>query len=260
MLKEDIDIILVVVVGTSTVALLLLGFVWFYYYYQKKLYMQQNKHQNALLSAMAQAQENERKNISRDLHDDLGANLSLIKLKMGNIRNKKEFGETDDILDILDHTIHTTRQFSSNLSPLVLEDLGLENALRDLASKVNTRESVEVTFISKGEMESQQPETELNLYRIVQEMLNNSIRHGAASKINISLEFAFGLVELIISDNGRPFNILEFIQNSHAQHKGMGLKNIESRLSMIKGIMKYEYNNGNTTRIILKTAQRERKQ
>ncbi|MBA3901436.1 MAG: hypothetical protein H0X62_14720 [Bacteroidetes bacterium] len=85
-LKEDLDIILVVVVGTLTISSILIGLFAYIFTFQKKFSLQQSKHQKELLNAMVLAQELERKNLSRDLHDGIGASLSIVKMKVSNIK------------------------------------------------------------------------------------------------------------------------------------------------------------------------------
>ncbi|MBA3901435.1 MAG: hypothetical protein H0X62_14715 [Bacteroidetes bacterium] len=118
--------------------------------------------------------------------------------------------------------------------------------------KATTKEAIQIDFEQEGEYVNLGQNTELCLYRIVQELLNNQIKHGTANKIIISLKFSPSSIELLIQDNGKKFNINEMMKKNPAYSTGMGLKNIESRLGMINAHLKYKSSVINTTTIILK--------
>lgn len=215
--------------------LLCIGVLLFYLKFRKNIMQQQYQmkvaemnHQKDLLHAIIRSQEDERKRIGMDLHDEIGASLSAIKLMLQLQKN---------VSNDLDHVIHSVRNISHNLFPVIVGEYGFSDALHEYCSKLN-----QITFqvrISFQDDESEtflQKENALIVYRIVIELINNTLKHAKAKEISI-LFYINAAKEFMIDykDDGIGFTINESIAK-----KGMGLKNIESRLGILKASMSIE--------------------
>jgi two-component system NarL family sensor kinase len=189
--------------------------------------------------AVIETQEMERKRIAGDLHDSVGQMLSLSKLHLSEIVEiipEDLTGQKDtlnDTMRIIDEACQEVRNISHNLMPGTLIRLGLVAAIKDLVRNVNSSKKVKVTFNNEFGEERLDENIEISLFRIIQEVFNNSLKHAQASEMAISLIKKTGnMLQLIITDNGVGFNP-EIIKNS----SGIGWKNIYSRLAIINGNM-----------------------
>lgn len=247
-LAEETDVSIAVIAGTSAITALAVAFILIVVATQKRIRAQQESYQRELLKATIHIQENERKRFAQDLHDDLGAKLSLLRLKIDNEETIFSHSYPEEIKYLVDESIHSTREVSKALSPALLEKFGLSNALYNLAEKATTK-ATGVYFSNTGLEKRINNNTELALYRIVQEMLVNIIKHGKASRIEVALNIDVSSLALEIKDNGMPFNITDAHQYSLEQ-AGLGLKNIESRVTMLNAKVFYQRtsDNNNFTR------------
>jgi signal transduction histidine kinase len=179
--------------------------------------------------------ETERQRIGLELHDVIGQNLFLLKLKFDETsKNYEDFKENcNNIIDSLNSTIYDLRNIMYDLKPKNLEDLGLEFAVRKLSENISqrTRKNGNVEIIGKTRRFDK--EVELYLYRIIQECLSNIIRHSQASEYKIELLYSEKNLRIFISDNGIGFKIEKVNKD-----KNYGLLNISERIKALKGTMK----------------------
>jgi len=250
------EIVMVYFVGTMGMILLAGAIFFFFIIYQKRLLKKQlelnlvkSNQQEEILRNTISAQEKERKRIAQDLHDEVGAMLSVVKLNVGRIEKKSEellakelAGETKNYLD---DVITQVRRISRALLPPSLEKLGLYYALEELVNWINKSDQIDIECWKSGEQFRLEPSTELALFRIVQELINNSIKHSGAEKILIKVRFNKEKLALSISDNGKGFNVDE------KMHTGLGLKNLESRSQIIGGKFKMNSSPGKGTTAII---------
>lgn len=231
------DIILVYFLGTVGMMLLAGGLFFFFITYQKRLLQKQlqlnkveQEQQEQIIKNTIQAQEKERKRIAQDLHDEVGAMLSVVKLNVGRIERKSEEEQAKTLAsetkNYLDDVITQVRRISRALLPPSLEKLGLFYALEELANWVNKSDELKITCWMGGEQFRFDSKQELALFRVVQEVMNNAIKHSGATKIFVNSRFVNNKVAIAIQDNGKGFNIDEMVQT------GLGLKNLESRADM----------------------------
>ncbi len=189
--------------------------------------------------AVIEAQEMERKRIAGDLHDSVGQMLSLSKLQLSEImdslkaippEHEQLFARSSQILD---EACQEVRNISHNLMPGPLIRLGLPAAVKELVRKINASKKIYASFSSNLGESRFDEKVEISVYRIIQEILNNIIKHAKASEISIIFNRLNGeKLELSIEDNGIGFDTAE-ISNSN----GIGWKNIYSRLAIINGRM-----------------------
>jgi signal transduction histidine kinase len=192
-------------------------------------------------------QEEERKRISRELHDEIGQALTSILIRLKNLQDVTDPDLISDRVNgiryIASQTIEEMRRLSMDLRPAVLDNLGIVPALRWYVGQVaQQNEGIEIQFHSPERMERMPPEVEIVLYRIAQEGLNNATRHGRAQHIAIKLERTPRFVWLGISDNGRGFDPAR-------SNRGLGLVGIRERVELLNGQCQIESQAGSGTRL-----------
>lgn len=184
------------------------------------------------MQSMLEGQESERQRIAHDLHDSLGGLLAAAKLQIENLpAGGPESSINKDLLKIkglLDETIAETRHIARNLQPGTLLQFGLVKALQDLINRVKGKGAPEISFQYFGDFSDLSPHFALNAYRIVQELLQNCLKHANATEILVQLTRTDHQIALIVEDDGVGFN-LETVQ------KGMGTGNVARRVHFLKG-------------------------
>jgi signal transduction histidine kinase len=254
---ESNSIIFIYFIGTLGMLLLALSIFFFFVTYQKRMLKKQlelnetkAKQQEEILRNTISAQEKERKRIAQDLHDEVGAMLSVVKLNVGRIEKKSEepmakelAGETKTYLD---EVITQVRRISRSLLPPSLEKFGLYFALEELANWVNKSEQLKIVCWKSGEQFRFESKKELAVFRIVQELLNNAIKHANASTILINARFSANKNLMIsVVDNGKGFDLKE------KMNAGLGLKNLESRSQIMDAKFKMKSTPGKGTTAII---------
>ena len=227
-------VILLVIIGTIGVMLMAFSVVFFVLLYRRKVLENEleiqevkTKHQTEMLNATLKSQEVERNRLGTELHDGVGAMLSTIKLNLEVAKRKGDIQTLGPVLGHLDDTISQVRGISHQMMPIILDKYGLKRAVEDLFDKVSG-DSLS-TNISQWEVEANlDQQSSLMLYRIVQELLNNTIKHAEATEIDFSLTKDGSILKVEYTDNGKGFPP-EVLENS----EGMGLLNIKNRAQAI---------------------------
>ncbi len=228
----------------------------------------QVKHKNAIEKALVEqqktnfntvleTQEKERKRIASDLHDSVGQLLSLIKLNMSEL--------SDDIplktnahkqiinrsLEIIDEACEEVRAISHALMPGSLIRLGLIAATKDLIRSVNLSSKIKITLYVNGIYKRLNEQFEITFFRILQELINNSLKHSRATKIDVDFSFNHSVLKLSYKDNGEGFEVEKTRNNG-----GIGWQNINSRLSLVNGKYEIGHNEewGSIVTILAKTS------
>ncbi|MGE4288282.1 MAG: PAS domain S-box protein, partial [Salinivirgaceae bacterium] len=192
------------------------------------------KMEQALLNTVIQTEESERKRIAQDLHDGIGPLLSTVKLYAQTYINSKnrELKNTikEQFLSTLNDAINQVSLISNNLSPHVLNDFGLNAAIQRIIDKTQFVYPItfDYSFLLKNELK---PEYNITLYRLVLELINNTLKHAQASLIKIHIEERNQILYLDFMNNGKIFNF----EKSKNAGKGMGLFNIISRIQSLGG-------------------------
>ncbi|MEM6719755.1 MAG: histidine kinase [Bacteroidota bacterium] len=235
----------IIVIGMGVLFALSFGVIVFFIIYQKRLFAQQQKHQEVeaayqreLLQIAIQSEEKERSRIGKELHDDVGALLTTTKLYLSQISPEaspeKLEATTEKMYSLFERMIQGVRSISQDLRPAILERLGLVEAVKSMVNTINDLNVVKATF-NDFSRKTIAKTHELNMYRILQELVNNTLKHANASEISILFTNELSDFVIVYQDNGVGFDeaILQ-------QKKGIGLKNIESRLSVLSGSFRYE--------------------
>ncbi len=186
------------------------------------------------LDAMMQGQEKERERIAKDLHDRLGSMLSAIKLQFSALEARMSRMETEQkdqyrhVFSLLDEAVSEVRRISHDMMRGVITQFGLERALEDLRSSIEAPGTLQVelsTFGLEGRLE---PKLEIAVYRMVQEMISNVLKHARADHITIQVTRSAAALNVIVEDNGRGFDL-------ESATEGMGMGNIRARAAEFKG-------------------------
>lgn len=215
--------------------------VLFFFKSQKKLLEKQLQnrqlqleHQQKLTYATFEVQEQERTRIAQDLHDEVGAKLSVLFLNLHQLKRFTKDSESVQVLEgmrsVIERTIETTRRISHDLLPPTLEKFGLVAAVNELFASVQKQSEITIAFdVYESEKLLRNSRSDLHLFRVVQELLNNTIKHAGADEISLKMWSDTDSLRVEYTDNGQGFDL----QGSDMP-KGLGMQNIESRLSMIK--------------------------
>jgi len=201
--------------------------------------------------AVLEAEENERSRVAKDLHDGIGQLLSIAKLSLSAIEVNGEDPERllKNSMQLIDEAAKEVRSISHNMMPAALTEIGLDAALRDLFFKINASKLLNVDLRAKGLEERLPPSVEIAIYRVVQEVISNMIKHSKADRIVVILERWGSTLKLSISDNG-----IGFEKELIAKSKGLGWKNILSRISMLNGHIEVDTQPGSGTNINIQFA------
>ena len=199
--------------------------------------------QKERLIAILQGQEQERKRIAEDLHDEVGAQLSVLKLNLNQLQpllktgngEQEQLKETKEFTDTI---IQQLRVISQSLHPQALENLGLSRALDSFCNLMNKNKAVNIIYKEEGNQYTVDREKALNIYRIVQELINNILKHAQANQVLISYKTTPSVLNISIEDNGNG-KLLKSLDISRKKTGSLGLKNIESRLNIIGGTIRY---------------------
>lgn len=187
-----------------------------------------------VLSAVIRTEEQERQRFAKELHDGLGPLLSVIKMLVSGIdaNNTMEVNEKirQNLKQAVDEAITGVRDISANISPHILNHFGLRNAVEAFIKRLRQNENFTVRFTSNLEDRRFSYNIEVIMYRVICELINNTLRHAAATQVTIDLQLEDGTLYLEYSDNGVGFDV----QAATSQH-GMGLDNMRYRLQSGNG-------------------------
>lgn len=195
--------------------------------------------------AVLEGEERERRRIARDLHDGLGGALSGIKMQLSGQQKQSDTQVLDKTILQLEQSIGELRRIARNLMPETLIRSGLEVALRDLCVSLSSG-NTSIEFQPAGFQKSTPVQSQVNIYRIIQELLANAMRHGQASTIIVQCIQEGSHFFITVEDNGKGFD-------SREPSTGMGLSNIRNRINLMKGTIKVDsvINQGTTVNIEL---------
>jgi signal transduction histidine kinase len=236
------NIFLLIIMCTGGISLLVISFVLLFIRNQNKLLKNRQQihdaemaHQKELMNTIIQSQEMERKRIGEDLHDEVGGSLSSLRMLIRKLDNNVDDKQViEDALNsykqLIDKIIQDVRNISHNLSPPALALFGFTTALEELGDFINKSGQLSLSVINHaGEVTGQLPYlTALALFRILQELVSNTVKHADAKLIGISIFMDNGLLTIHYTDDGKGYDY-DDINNK----KGMGMQNIESRMNML---------------------------
>jgi len=202
-------------------------------------------HQKKLVLENIKAQEGERKRIAVMIHDDIGNRLNILSLWLNNLDTKGDELIKNNISNQMSALIDSARTISHSLYPVNLESVGLVLYIEELI--VNLSQRINISLNVSPKYQKKDIFTEVQLYRIIQEFSTNVLKHSDATKVWIYIKDYPRDMALIISDNGQGFDY-DLVK------KGMGIKNIESRINSVNALHKWKtsLDKGTGTRLIIK--------
>ena len=202
--------------------------------YIERLNRQRSLLNKRILTAVLRTEEKARSRFSKELHDGLGPLLSSPKMSLSALSREEQSPEQREIIAntsyVIDEAIRSLREISNNLSPHVLNDFGLARGVQNFIDKSAAMHDVKIRFTTNLRSERYDTDIEVILYRVICELINNSLKHAACTEVNLSLSQNGPELALDYSDNGRGFNPQAMMDC------GMGLSNIASRINSLGGM------------------------
>ncbi len=240
----------VLLLGTLGMLVLTVGLIIFIILHQKrvkkfneKIQDMEKAQQRLLLNASIKLQEEERQRLAADLHDDAGPLLATARLYLNeNLVNQDKATQLQSIFQarqIIDDTIQLVRNISHSLMPPTLKNFGLESAINDLFQKISGSGAINASSRFHEYKERLKEEKELIIFRVVQELINNILKHSNSSFIHLTQNVHAGKFYLRIHHDGRGLVQADF-EKLNKSNVGLGLKNITSRLRVVDGNINFE--------------------
>ncbi|WP_316830606.1 sensor histidine kinase [Pedobacter aquatilis] len=245
---------IITIISAALVCGLLISLLFYNRYKLKqesKLQAEVIKQQDLATKAVLNAEENERKRISSELHDGLGQMFSAVKMNLSGISQNLHFKDENDeqifdkTLSLVDESCREVRVIAHQMAPNILLKSGLITAIRDFIDKIDTRK-LKISLETFGLNERLDQNTEMVLYRIIQESVNNVIKHAEANSLAIQITKDEEGLNAMIEDNGKGFDSSK-IEN----FEGLGLKNLISRVAYLKGQVDFSSEPGKGTLVAI---------
>lgn len=236
------------IIAVAIVAMLLMAgaIILFVVFYQKRMIQEQLKrqalefdYQQKMMQAELESQESERRRLAADLHDSIGGMLSTIRVGITTMaRLLPDPQSIDQTKQMLDDTITSVRRISRDLMPSTLEKFGLGHAIKELCERFQATSKITVQCQGENELPELGRQRELMVFRIVQELLNNAVKHAQASVITVGIQSTDSF-SVVVEDDGIGFDA-QVEMNDRQSGKGLGLYNIENRARLLGGSLAYE--------------------
>jgi signal transduction histidine kinase len=193
-----------------------------------------------LLYAVVQTEEKERQRFAQDLHDELGPFLSGLKLYLHELNSRDLNGQQKKQLieylsKMTNEAVEKIRSISSNLMPQNMIETGLAGSLEKMINSLNQAGDMKISLQTSGSEANMADSFIITIYRIVLELINNSIKHSGASKVQISMKFGKNSVNLMYKDNGKGFDLEKTVN----ANQGVGIKSIMNRINLFHGSYKF---------------------
>jgi len=228
-----------------------IGYLIFHQVEHRRRQAQQD--QNLFTRQLIDSMEAERKRIATELHDGIGQELLIIKnralLALGDLKNKNHVREQlDEISHTASQAIQETREITYNLRPYQIDRLGLKKSLESIINRASKTTSISFTSDIDPIDNLIPQEMEIHVYRIIQECVNNIIKHAHATAGNVTIKRWYNRLNIDVEDNGIGFDV-----SSHRIHneRGIGLHGILERIRFIGGTMRIESDTGKGTRVLI---------
>ncbi|KLT70809.1 sensor histidine kinase [Flavobacterium sp. ABG] len=241
------EIVVIILYTSLFLMLMAIALVVFFYFSRKKIIEEEVEkknleihYQKEQLLAVILTQEEERKRIAQDLHDDISSKLNIVSLNSHllsapNLTEKETLEITENIINLTAKALENSRKIAHNLLPPVFEKFGLHAAVEELCDEFESCKVIKVSYKNEIEFDPLEMDRHLHVFRILQELMNNSLRHGKANVIKIGFKSENQMNVCHYEDNGVGFDAGK-LENQ----KGLGMKNIDSRVSFLNGTIKID--------------------
>lgn len=237
------------IAGMLTLMVSVLLAVWFSQkkknQHRKAMQELKEQQQNQLIEAAIRSEETERHRIAETLHDEVGAILSSAKLHLLGIK-ENNLDEKDKKMhekgrELLNDVIQNVRGISHNLHSNVLKEFGLNEAIRHFVRKTTEGNIISSSTDLDDRYDTLNPEKDISIYRVIQELINNVLKYAKASKISVTSILDDTFLRLHLQHNGHGLSQQEF-ETLRFQKDGLGLKNIQNRITLLKGDIQFAQN------------------
>lgn len=220
---------------TAIVIFILLAYQKRRLQYQELMLRAQQEFERQLMLSQIETQEYTSSTLGQELHDNIGQLLSSTKMLMGAAQLTSPVSPEPLAIatDTLTKAIKDLRALSKSLSKEWLHQFNLVKNIQSEVERINMSRALNITFTSAFEKLPMEPDEQVLLFRVIQEGLQNSIRHAEAQSIIIEIKKKNAMIEVSLQDNGKGFNVVE------AKEKSLGLRNMEQRVNLLKGIIKW---------------------
>lgn len=232
--KKTQVVLLLISLGFTVALIILIGFVYRRnrQLSHQKLDMLRKERESEVLRAMISGEEKERLRIARDLHDSLGAVMATIKMRIGALSNHfPDISKADNYRkaeELVDDAYGIVREISHNMVPGALSKYGLEQAIGNMCEALESSQGIQVEFIAYNLDELDDDLIETNVYRMVQELIQNIRKHSGASEVIVQIAVEDNQLELTVEDNGKGFDPDRITET-------IGMESIRSRVKMLNG-------------------------
>lgn len=222
--------------------------------YMKRVEDSRRLTEKMFLNTIIQTEEKERKRFAKDLHDGLGPLLSTVKMSVSSLAQMKHDDISREIVEnteiVINEAIKSLKEISDNLSPHILNNFGLVRALNNFSNKINVARTLKINLVSDLKDERFDSNVEVVLYRVICELINNTIKHAKAKKIDLSLTKDGEFLVIVYKDDGKGFDVSKVIDQPIGT--GMGYSNIYSRINSLKGEINIESEHKKGTLVTIK--------
>lgn len=262
-MEENAHIISIVGISACLLIIMAVTLIAFFHHTKKKIVEKEQEkatlkieHQRKILQTSIAIQEQERNRIAQDLHDAISAKLNVVSLTthvllIDKTINEKQKTALEQILDITTNTLESARKIAHDLMPPILDKFGLKAALEELFEEFTANTSIDIEH-NIEELAKLSKTNQLHLFRIIQELINNSIRHGKANELVIYMEQSQTGFMLHYQDNGSGFNVKEI-----KKKLGIGIQNIKSRVKILNGNLTIESTPNSGSKFIIRCRYQE---
>ena len=222
---------------------------------QNEIALQESEEKLRVLTAdLMTATEQERQRISMELHDELGQALIYLKFQMGLVAQNLAEGEEksleadcDPLLAGVDDIIEKVRRLSQDLSPSVLEELGISSAIRYLLEEFSEHHPIQVAKMEIDEIDDLfSPQAQIHIFRVIQESLTNIFRHAQASQVSVIIKDERDRVVIKVADNGQGFDLQQVL---NLERRGIGIAAMQERIRILGGTLDIQSQKGSGTQI-----------
>lgn len=243
------DVSTIVIVGIAVMLLMVVSILLAVIYNQRKkdqhrkaVEQLREQQQNQLIEAAVRSEELERHRIAETLHDEVGAILSSAKLHLLGIKSEV-LDERDQKLhekgrELLNEVIQKVRGISHNLHSNILKEFGLNEAIRHFVKKVTQGTMMQATTALDDNYQTENAENDISIYRMVQELMNNILKYANATEFLISSTLEGNELNLVLFHNGDGLTQEQF-EELRFRKEGLGLKNIQNRIILLKGTIHF---------------------
>jgi signal transduction histidine kinase len=246
----EINLLKLILIQVGMMLIFVSAFFYLFHTFRKRIEKEQEalrlaemEFQRAINEASLQAEQNERAQIAMDLHDEVGALVTILKMNMVKAQKRIEQPEVlqklfVDTIGLIEHTASTMRQISNRISPPILSKLGLLPALDELIAAIESTEKIKIQHHFSMDGLRFKPDAETNIYRIIKETLNNILKYGLTEEVELTLGKKNDIIELVIRYEGVGLCNAQ-VEKLLRSNKGTGLKSIQSRISTLHATIDY---------------------